>query len=988
MKTPQRLLILGLIFLGALLSEIAHAEKMNSNTQDLVIKKMERVLSVMEKSDPSWLATQQRLADLLSERARTRFMMEVEVRCEGCKGSKDDRQRAIKIYETLLAETKINERGEILFHLAHLYEMAGDINQAITLFERIITEAKAKKIPNEILFRSHSGLGDLLFQKVRFKEARQNYSIALKDKDLPNRALVIYNMAWCEFNSDNLNGGIRTLESLLKNPKAITRDTDEGSVHDPVFHVDIIRDLATFYSRQPITSDNIETYEKILPAEKRKELLLHFAIEADRIGQKDAAHKVLSRYLALDGLSKEEQLEAFVRMAQINYDRGQTAASTQDFAKAAAAFKYSDCEDTSKCQELQKTMKRYVTELHRSKKLKPDQDLLNAYVIYNRTFPSDGETTQRGAQVAMEMERWPLAVQFYRTISQGRSFNEKERQVAMLAEISAAEKSKDPSLQKAAYLHYLDNSNGRDPKNFEVRYQIAYLSYQQKQLKEAASAFNVLALDKNGREDLRKKSADLSLDCLAQLKAEDSLQDWSMEYAKAFPQARREFQALAHKALMNEVATIANNRSSDSSSLKSALKKMLRTEIPSHTTQEKILFYNNQSVLAQKVADEEVYIESVRKLLAIPQLDSARREELREQLAAFYERKLDFKNAYSMALQLENKKIPPQERELRLGTLADLAEMNPEKHYQAALKAGMKGDRALMIRSRLVLLSSQPAKELKKQTPHLKQKPVLLNETVLLVYAKTLDKKSLQSVLTMKELRNQSASQLISKQRSYDKLQALAQTIHSHVLNMSSDRAMQKSIQERIKLLSRADSALQEAVSIKDITSQLWALAIVSTENDRLVRDLAALPMPAGLSTKEQQQYIQILKEKSKPFLYKSKVAQQKQKEIWNHSKSIMQLTQDYRIARPEIQNLLSREMQLLAQLPGQGPMKELVRETLNLSPYSPKDLASARKSVAANPEDTRQIEILRNLETKIGHPLMPSYLEARLSHLQKGKSL
>ncbi len=965
--------------------EQALAEKLSPQTQDLVVTKLERVLSNMNEKSSTWVLTQQRLADVLSERARSRFMSEVEANCQGCKGSSQDRQRAIKIYESLLPRVEINEHGPILFHLAHLYEMAGNQNHAITLFEKIIKEAKKKNIKPSIVSKSRSSLGDLLFQKGRFKEAHAQYTIALKDKNLDNRALVIYNMAWCDFNEGKLSRGTQTLEGLLRNPQQITKETEQGQTYDAAFHTDIIRDLATFYTRAEIKSHQIATYEQLSPKDHKKSLLLHFAIEADRIGQKHAAHSILTRYLAQDGLTKAELLEAYVHMAQINYDRGQMTASTQDFAKAAALFEHADCKKTSKCEDLQKTMKRYVTELHRTKKLKPDQDLLNAYLIYNKTFPSDRETTTRGAQVAMDIQKYPVAVQLYRTISTGRGFSEKEKHEALLAEISAAEKSGDRKLQRSAYLHYLDNADN-DGKGFEVRYQLAYLTYQEKNYKAATKALEKLAFDKKGRADLRKKSADLALDSLVQLKDEEELQDLALEFAKAFPQAQVEFNTIAHKALMNEVATIANGKSSTTSDFKKAVSKMKKTKVISRTNDEKILFATNLSVLAQKANDDEVYVESLQKLLNLP-LSKERREETISQLASYYERKLDFKNAYRLALQVKAKR-DTAESEFRLGTLADLAEMNPSRHYKAALKLGLKGSRSLVVRSRLVLLAKNPVNELKVQSNTLKQDPGLLNETALLVYAKTGNRKALTSVSNMKQLRNLSSAKYLAKQDFYTKLEKFAREINSHQLNAKNDSALQKSIKARIQLLKRADGHLTDAIRMKDITAQLWALNIVSSQNERMVRDLAALPLPKGLNPQEQAQYLDILKNQSKPYLTTARVAQQKQQEIWFSSAALAQLAHDYRTSRVEIQGLLSREMNILAQLPGEGKMKDSVAQALKLSPLSSRDLQSARKSVSESPANVSHLENLKLLETKMGHPLMPSYLEARLNHLQQGKSL
>lgn len=986
MKNLRRLTILSVVCLGVLNVRLANADKMNSGTQDLVIQKMERVLSAIGKEDPSWVPTQQRLADLLAERARDRFMLEVEANCDGCKGSKADRQKAIGIYEELLRQVRINEHGPILFQLAHLYEMAGQNDNAIRLFEQIIKEAKAKKINPSIVSRSHAALGDLLFQKNKFVDARKNYVIALKDDKLENRALVTYNMAWCDFNEEKLSSAIAIMENLLKNKHLITRDTEEGSKYDPVFHADIMRDLATFYSRKAITDKEINEFESLAPAQNRKELMFHFASEADRLGQKQAAHKILNRYLEQPDLTKEERLEAFVRMAQVNYDRGQTTQSTQDFAKAAAAFKNTGCEE-SKCEELQKTMKRYVTELHRSKKLKPDQDLMNAYLIYNKTFPSDIEMANRGSQIAMDMAKYPLAIQIYRSISESRSFSKKDREAALANEVSAAEKSQDLKLRREAYLHFLKYTDD-EAKAFEVRYQLAYLSYQEKNLKEAALAFNELALDKKGNADLRKKAADLSLDAAAQLKDEEALQKWAWDYSEKFPAHKAEFAALARKALMNQVAAVANNPKSSTSDHSKLLKKVLTTDVSGAKANEKILFYNNIGVLAQKTGEDSTYIQAMLAQIAMPEVPASRKDELREQLAAHYEKHLDFKNAYRMASQVQSSKMSEKDREFRLGTLADLADMNPEKHYKAALKAGLKGDRALVMRSRLVLLSSNPVKELKAQSKELKAKPDLLNETALLVYARTMDKNGLKSVFEMKELRRKSAAQFFQKQEFYTKVGKFHPTLARHQLNAKNDRTVQKSIQERMGLTAKADKLLSESVALKDITAQLIMLNIVASENERLVRDLAALPMPKGLSPAEQKQYVDILKGRSKPYLVKAKTARQKMDELWASSPALAQLANEYKMARPEIQKLLVREMQILEELPGRGRMKTAVSDALGTSSFTSKDLVSARKSVSENPSNVRDLENLKYLETKMGHPLMPSYLEARLNQIQRGKSL
>jgi hypothetical protein len=990
MKTLNQLLILALIVgsitTGTLFGTFAHAEKMSTQTQDSVIERMGRVISTLEKTDPSWIASQQRLADLLSERARTRFMQEVEANCNGCKGSKKDRMQAIGIYEELLQNVKINDSATILFQLAHLYDAAGQPDKAMTLFERIIKDSKTKKISAEILARSHAGLGDLLFGKGKFKNAREHYVQALKFDDVPSRGMIIYNMAWCEFNLDKLNAGIATLESLLRNPEMITRESPEGPKYDVVFHTDILRDLATFYSRRNVTNKEITTYEGFIPANKRKELLLHFASEADRLGQKQAARNIYNRYLEDPTLTKEERLSAFIKLAQVNYDAGMTAQSTQDFAKAAAAFQKT-CPDTTQFPDLEKTMKRFVTELHRAKKTKPDMDLLNSYVVYTRTFPHDLEMAQRGASVADSMGKYAVAVIFLRNVADYKTSTPQEKQKALAGEISAAEKAKDPVLQKAAYEHYLAIFP-KGEKSFEVRYQLAYLSYQQKNFREAATSFNTLAKEKDGKPELRKKSADLSLDSLVQMKYEESLEDWAWEYAEVFPQAKKEFETIARKALANRTARIANDKNSSPADLQKVLGQLQKAKMAGATSDEKIIYFNNVVVVAQRLNDEATQMQALRTLMAQPGLSDARKEEALSHLVGYYEKKLDFRSAYATALKMKFPKMAAKDKELRLGTLADLGNLNPVGHYKAALASGLKGDTAVSLRQRLVILSGNPIKELKAQAPELARRPSVLNETTLLVFARTGDKKALKSVLAMKELRHQSAPNFIAKQDFYSEIGSFKNRIAAHQLNGHSDTWMQKTIKERVKLLKQADAFLGDSLGFKDVTAQLMALDIVARENDRMVRDIVALPVPPKLKPNEQKQYLDALKMQSKPFFMKAKVAQQKENEMWDHSPAILQLVKDYRTVRPELKKLLRREMQLLTAIPNGGKLQAEVTSALNDTTLSQQDLESARKTVAANPDDVRQIENLKNVETKIGHPLMPAYLEARLSQIQRGRSL
>ena len=152
-------------------------------------------------------------------------------------------------------------------------------------------------------------------------------------------------------------------------------------------------------------------------------------------------------------------------------------------------------------------MKRYVTEVHRTKKLKPDAELMSAYATYNATFKDDYDMAVRAAQIAVEVKQYAKGVELYREISENRLFSDKQRQEALINEIATSEKSDDLKLRRTAYAHFLKRSND-ETKNFEVMYQLAYLSYQEKDFKTALESFDDLATAKKGSATLKKKAAD------------------------------------------------------------------------------------------------------------------------------------------------------------------------------------------------------------------------------------------------------------------------------------------------------------------------------------------------------------------------------------------------------------------------------------------------------------------------------------------------
>ncbi len=975
---------LNLIYVSTLFVGTARAEGVNTETQDLVADRLERIISTMDQKDSSWLPSQQRLADVYAERARNRFMQEIEANCKDCKGSSVDRKKALAIYDKIFTKTQIKDQGRILFQMAHLHELAGENEKSIALFEKIL---KSKKgiYSHEVIEKSRLSLADLQYQKGDYKKALKNYQESLKTAQ-EQKGFVTYRIAWCQFNTDQLSLAISNLEQLAAHPELLTKETKEGFIADAGFRNDVLRDLATFYTRRAVTSKEISNFQSWIPAEDKKEMLLYFANETNRVGQKQASSEIYKQYLQSKDLNKEEKLDARVQLAQINYDKGQADESLEDFAVAAKEYKDTSCSKNEKCEELRKQMKKYVTELHRLKKSKPDQSVLKGYDIYSKTFPDDTEMSILGAQVADGLGQQQKASSLYFAAAVSAK-DEKLKETALLGEISSAEKSENLQTQEVAYKHYLQlMPNGS--KAFEVRYQLAHLSLSRKQFANAADQFRTLALDKTGSADLRKKSADLSLDALAQIHSDEQIEKLAFEYSSVFAKDQKEYLKIYRRALNAQIVKITNNEKSSKSDLKSALSKSESTVLTGATDQEKILHFKNNSVLAEKIQENKSLQAAYDGLLSVPSLSATEKEQTLAAYVGLYEKNLDFKSAYYTALKMKFSKLSRSEKEMKLGTLADLAGLSAERHYRAALSAGLKGSTAISLRQRLVFLSSNPVHELKKQESELAKSPSVLAETILLLFGKNKSSRGLEKAMENKAVKNLQAIRFIKKQFYYPQQENFDLKISSHKLETKSDRAFQKSIQKRLKYLKEADISLDTALKIKDYTAQVMALSTVEKENARFAEELMSSPLPAGLTEKEKAKYISLLKQQASPFVKKSNLAKFKKEQLCNANSQWISIANDLQKSRAEIQPYMAREARILSDLTTNSSMKSELQKALKNSQASEGDLKEARESVRSNPNDIQEIEKLKKLETKVGHPLMASYLEQRLGRIQNGKAL
>lgn len=934
--------LLSLLMTSSLLLVGLQATAMDESTRDMVIQRIERVLVQMDPQEKAWVATNLRLADLLAERARDRFMSEVEKNCESCQGSKADRDRALGLYtEVLKRPTGFNE-GVILIQMAHLHDQAGESQKSQKIFERILTEKKyAKNL--DLRDQARVALADLHFHQGRHQEALKLYLEAQKVGTSSHKGLIQYRLSWSLFHLGRLDEATKQLEKLSGDKQLLQRQNTKGASYDEGFHNDIVRDLAIFYARQPIRRSQIESFKRLTPAASRSANLLFFGEEAERVGQKAAAGLIYQNYLLEKDLTSEQRVDAFIRLAQVKADLGRETESTEEFAVAAKSFRDLKCGAESKCESLQKRMRTYVTERHRAQKAEVNLDVAKAYFIYSRTFPSDLEMSLRGAQVAMDLKQYPMAAQLYREASlEGRRQLQTKNEArtkellrgAVFGEVEAAELARDLNLRNQAYRHAIETLP-TDPETFMIRYQLAHLSYERKNWSQAAQEFRILALDQKGSLELRKKSADLALDSLAIEKRDADIEALSLEFAEAFPASATEYKRLSRKALTSQVVQTANNEKASASELKKTLKKLLSADLSGANDSERRLHLKNTVVLARRAGEKETLEKALLVLLASRGLSNQEKEDLQAQLVGEYESRKDYDKAYQLALQMSFPRLSKAEKELRLGLLAELAGRDTLRHDRAALAAGLQGPRAQQLRLRLIEKSAQPVAEFKKYQKELRRDPRLYAETLLFLYAKTRNLKQIQGFyLSGSAFRKLAPIRYMEKQPFYASHQNLMREIGSHQLKTQTDRQIQVSLEQRLRLLQKADAAVKSAARLGDFTAQVLTLTTVAVENERLVTELQALPAPKGLQPEELKQYQQLLRQQAQPYANKASRVRGKLAEVWNDESSLNALIRDYESARPEIRPLIQDELRLLAMAAPARPKGRLER-TLSAKPSS-----------------------------------------------------
>ncbi len=986
------------IFTFLILSQAASAVKMDETTHDMVIQRLEYGLDGMEKSFPERTGILLRLADLYADRARLKAMNEAESNCKDCKGALNDRKKAIASYQEAMPKAEKEDRGRLSLQIAHLYALNDETKKSNELYISIL-KAKKNSYPSDVRAIAFASVAEQKFRNGDFKGALKDFESARKE-NVKNRALVEFRIAWCQLNLGQNEKATKTLVHLLKTPELLATQTTDGKTVDAGFVTDISHDLAIFLARSNVGPKEIDLLKQLSPQANRKENLHMLATETDRQGKKASSLIVWAAYVDEGDVQPGEKLEVQTRVAQIYYDMNRQELAANAYEKALDLWTKLGCKDATLCDDLKARLRKFVTAWNKSQKINPTENLLRIYISYTRVFPTDTEMLHWGGIVARDRKNTKQAIAlFHQAATQ--SYQELQKnpsnktmqnifEGSLLAEIEMAETSKDTKAQEAAYNFYLQlNPNGG--KSFEIRYQRAHLYYSSNRFQESFSEFHYLAsMPSKEHRDLSIKSADLSLDSLVALKDDKNLQVRSLEYARFFPERKTEYLKISRKATMNIVAAdLAKAGNADRTDYHASLVALNAVNMDGADDVERIKFYKNKIVIAEKALDVGAVKDSSASLLGIKKLSAEDKEWTMTQQVWAAQLELNFALAYRLSKQMKLAELSKADRELRLALLLELSGQNPRVHNENYLKLAGNTRSANLVRVTMIKNSSAQWKELDKQLPHLRQTPDLLAGLTLEVFAAHQDYKKAEHMLKTTNISRYAAGQTLQRHLDLKEFSAFDRKIRAHRIYGFSDHAMQKTLKERMKLLNQSEKYAQSAFKRHDWTLQTLALTSLARENRRLYHDIQSLPVPSRLSAIEKQKYQQLLKNQSLPYLTRAEKIEREVSDSWSESNSVQNLQAAYMTATPELQRLYRDEIIPLAVNAPSGAKNRL--DGLLNTPYrrpSQKDILLARQELQSHPFDISKAERLRELESHGGRPAMVVYLDERISQLKKGKSL
>jgi hypothetical protein len=944
--------------------------ELDTANQGVLINKFEMIYRHLAENDPSKVGVTLRLADLYADRARQNSARATDGGSD-LEESRQDREKALRLYTEVMDRAPESARGKIRMQMGHLHQMNGQGDKALSLYSRIITEGHDPKVHSE----AHLSLGEIYFKRREYNKALDHYGKVAT-------GLAAHRRAWSHFNLRQFPSAVTEVEGLLRNPELLSTSVTSKTQIDTAFQEEVARDYVTFLSQTPVTQARIETLMELSPANTKLANGQALAAELERLGKKDEALLAWT-YVGGQISNPSDRLNAQIAMAQLHLDKEDKAAALKVFGQAMQSWKDLGFKDSPSEAELKRRARHFVVSWNQTEKKTPSPELLSAYGHYLALFANDIEMHMYTAQVAVAQNNYVAAMASY-TAARDLLLNDKSPEAieklegVVLSQIEVSESAKDADMAQTAYESYIQYSP-KKTKLLEVQYQKARALYDKGNYGPASLELHALAVSGKSNPTLRKQAADLSLDALVLLKDEAKLMTWAREFEGVFANQRSDFSEIVQKGVLTKAAGLALANPAG------ALAALNEFEPAKASAEDKLKYYKNKMILAEKVGDITVAASAADSLLALPNISKEDRELAWGRKAYFAEMRLDFSTAFAATEKLE-RTLASDEKAFKLAVFAELSGRQSSGLYMHYLGQAKDAERKRLVAAELVRKAKNPDLEIEKVRQILAADSNLLAQLYAEAYAKTGKESISKKVLADAKLRDTDSGKLFQRHAFLKDFAVVKKTLVNDKLDTSTNNKLAASIKRRANLLNKTEELTKKSIQTGDWTAQLVSIDLLAKESERFYQDLLSAPMPQGLSPEEEQEYLGLLSNQAMPYQTKSAEAKSKVGQFWTADWATpLQASWQHKPLRPLIQN----EIDALKEIAPQDQLAklDLFKEATTLAEKpSLKDVQVARQAVFDNPKSRQALEQLLVLERKADNLAMSEYLSTRLNDLSKGQ--
>ncbi len=980
----KRLQFFSILIAGLLACASLHAETLDLATTNDVVSRIEKLLTQIEPQSESYLPMQLRLADLYADRARLFEIQDANAESDTLRKAKADRKQAIAIYEKALPKLSGEDQSRVLGQTAHLYQLVDQKDKSRALYTKILKNPK--KYPKTLLVQAYLGLGEMALSQAHYPEAAKNFKAAIALK--PKNAYVIGSrLAWTYYHNNNAELAVSTLSEVLKNTPA----------SENTFREEVSKDFASFLAHTPVQTTQIEFLAKNSPENIRHENLVFLAGELDRLGKKSEALYVW-KYLGEQAQSSGDY-EEHLRLAQIQYDLGHKVDAAKEVDLFVNTLKTKTCDPKKEnCDLMRLKFRKLLTDWAKAEEREPTSALIGAYASYLTVY-GDLDISYWAAQSSENIKLYPSAVKFYRmsadlaqaAISREASHHNSKIETifegACLGEIDVAEKMNNPAMKKAAYEHYMQ-VNPHGASILSVRYQRAYLDYDQKNFEEAAQKMHAIALSdashQSSKDSLfRDKAADTSIEALIALHDQNRIAQWSDEYAKNFSNRKTEFQTISRNAILTQESQKINEAKSQDD-VKSGLAHLDQIDLKNLSKDDKLKVLKSKLAAAEKIKDLDSVRRIASQILEIKKLSPAEKDLALSRLEWVAEMRFQFGTAFEIAQKLKMNNLSVAERTMKLAVLCELSGHDASSYYLAYLKESHDQLSNDQVMAKLIRSSHNHKKQFDQFEPKLRHNPTLLAELGLEVFAKNQDPHFAQHLLGIKGVAQTPAGATFARFLFIQDLQSHKSLLARTRLDTSSPMKLKSSLRLRMATIKQAQKLFDRTVKMSDWSLELMALNTILLQEKNLAQDIKNLPVPRNLKTNDRTQYKKLLADQAAPYDQKVTELEVEINKLWSQG-DLDHLYQEVRETNEPVRSLLIKEIKFSVQYAPNSQKSTAQREVAKLEREISKRpslslIQTTQAEAQARPFDMNKLLQLKEVQKKANNQTFVAYLDHRLN--------